>query len=211
MSVFDKFKIEKLLNKFNQDQKNERDKLTELSVKYRSTRGADSSAHSFYINNNSNILNNFTNQFQIGNNEPLNMMSKANQSRMGSSNWSINRMKSNENIFQVNGTSTPSFISALFQASSSSSSKSRENNSYIAQTHQTSELSKIGYLLKKSCHTRVRTWLRRKCKTENGAFFIFHSDVRPSIILNNPSFETILIFFNLKGEPRACQTQSNNL
>jgi hypothetical protein len=194
MNVFDKFKIEKLLNKFNQDQKSERDKLTELSVKYRTTRGADSSAHSFHINNNSNILNNFTNQFQIGNNEPMNMMSKANQSRMGSSNWSINRMKSNENIFQVNGTSTPSFISALFQASSSSSSKSRENNSYIAQAHhaQTSELSKIGYLLKKSCHTRVRTWLRRKCKTENGAFFIFHSDVRPSIILNKSSMIELL-------------------
>ena len=181
MSVFDKFKIEKLLNKFNQDQKNERDQLTELSLKY--SRG--SRADSFYNINNSNILNNFTNQFQIDNNHESSNMSKGNNFRMGASNWSINRMKSNENLFQVNGTNNPSFMSSLFQANSSS--KPRENHSYLASTSnqiaQTNELSKIGYLLKKSCHTRVRTWLRRKCKTENGVFFIFHSDVRVAFLI----------------------------
>jgi len=173
MNIFDKIKIEKYLNKFNQVQKIERDKLSELSFKYKSSR-SDSSL--FFLNN-SNILNNFSNQFQVNINEQTANMNKAiNHAKGGVSNWSIHRMKSNENLFQANGSTPSSFISSLFQGSSS---KSKESNSFIVHTplNQSGELCKTGYLLKKSYHTRVRTWLRRKCKTENGMFFIFHSDV----------------------------------
>lgn len=38
--------------------------------------------------------------------------------------------------------------------------------------------SKSGYLYKRAMHTRVgKSWLKRKCSTENGIFLIYHSDV----------------------------------
>ena len=184
MSFFDKYRVEKFLNKFNQDQKTERDKLTEYALKHKVARPV--SAHSV---SNSNALNNFSNQFQVTpivtastiatttsiTNTP-NEQSSIHRINKLASNWSINRMKSSENLSQQQNGNAPSFISSLFQSSKST----RENNSYVAYSAShpnNSEFSKTGYLLKKSYHSRVRSWLRRKCQTENGIFLIFHSDV----------------------------------
>jgi hypothetical protein len=103
------------------------------------------------------------------------------------SNLSINRQngKSNDNLYQWNG-SQP-FIPSLFSISKlkeNYSSNNIINNNYNNDYRNSNQfsnksfgVSKTGYLFKKTYHTRMRTWLKRKCQADNGIFYIYHSDV----------------------------------
>jgi hypothetical protein len=48
---------------------------------------------------------------------------------------------------------------------------SQKNNS------SSSSSFKVGYLLKRSHHARMKNWLKRLCKSDNGYFYIYHNDV----------------------------------
>jgi hypothetical protein len=53
-----------------------------------------------------------------------------------------------------------------------------------------SKTFKVGYLLKRSHHSHVKNWLKRRCQSENGFFYIFHSDetkepVKLNLVISN--------------------------
>jgi hypothetical protein len=58
---------------------------------------------------------------------------------------------------------------------------------------------KVGYLLKRSHHSHMKNWLKRRCQSENGFFYIFHSDetkepVKINLVISNIKVNKVLIY-----------------
>jgi hypothetical protein len=85
-----------------------------------------------------------------------------NKTRKVLSNLSVNQLgKSSENLYKLN--SSQPFIPSIFYTNEKITNKN--------------DITKAGYLYKKSFHSRVKNWLKRKCLIQDGNFFIYHSDV----------------------------------
>ncbi len=85
-----------------------------------------------------------------------------NKTRKVLSNLSVNQLgKSSENLYKLN--SSQPFIPSIFYTNEKFTNKN--------------DITKAGYLYKKSFHSRVKNWLKRKCIVQDGSFFIYHSDV----------------------------------
>ena len=178
MGLFDQNKLDQTLKKFNLEQKSELDLITEISIKYKSP--PRSSGSTPFLNTTNNFSSYIAPDVFYSPSLP------AQTSNHNSSSLSVNKMngKSNDNLYQMNG-SQP-FIPSLFSISrlKENYSSNNINNSYNNDYRNSNQfnnksfgLSKTGYLYKKTYHTRMRTWLKRKCQAENGIFYIYHSDV----------------------------------
>jgi hypothetical protein len=211
MSLSDQTRVNKSLRRFNEEQTHEKDFINELYFKFKNS--SPRIVHHAFTDS-SHMLNTSP-PTAIAIQPTASAAYFTPQRAIEVKNGVLG--KSYDNLYtQINQVSTPtssnvggfvqnhlrSFLSHSRLADPSHSRAAPQSNqtdvnsdearnaSTLPSGPKHSKTFKVGYLFKRSHHSHVKNWLKRRCQSENGFFYIFHSDetkepVKLNLVISN--------------------------